>query len=110
MAFKPCSSGGRAISFTIANQKARSGIDRPAPEKVQNHPRRGLTPVAGAAVFGKHGIGVKRAVANIVEMSSYECEVDRELRMQRTHIIFSVVPTGDSGLVADDEHKQARVI
>jgi hypothetical protein len=30
--------------------------------------------------------------------------------MQRPHIVFSVEPAGDSSLVGDNEHKQARVI
>ena len=110
MALDPGVAGGGAVRFSVANQKTRFGVDGPATEEIQNHPRRGFAPVAGATILGKYAIGVKRAIADVVEMGSRQCELRRELRMEGAHIILTVEPAGDSSLVGHDEYEESRVV
>ena len=70
MALKAGGRSSRAIRFAVTNQKTRRRIDGPAAEKVQNHSRGGFAPVASEAILGKRRIRVKRAVTDVVEMSS----------------------------------------
>ena len=74
---------GVAVQFLVADKKTRGAIDRPALEKIQYHPGSGLPPVADAAVLRHRCSGVKRTVADVVEMRSDLRQLDRQLRMQR---------------------------
>src|SRR5271156_2763952 len=87
-----------AVRFLVADKKTRGAIDRPALEKIQYHPGSGLPPIADAAVLRHRCSGVKRTVANVVEMRSDLCQLDRQLRMQRQQIVFLVKAFGDTRL------------
>jgi hypothetical protein len=72
---------GGAVRFLVADEKTRGAIDRPALEKIQYHPGSGLPPVADAAVFWHRCLGVKRAIADVVETRSDPGQLDGQLRM-----------------------------
>jgi len=106
----PGIAGGNAIRFSVTDQKTRFGVDGPALEEIQNHPRCGFAPVTGATILGKYGIGVKRAIANVVEMGSRQCELRRELRMECADITLRVEPARDPSLIGDDKYKESSVV
>jgi len=81
VARNPGRRSGGAIRFFVADEKTRGAIDWPALEKIQYHPGSGLPPVADAAVLCHHCLGVKRTVADVVEMRTDHCQLDRQLRM-----------------------------
>ena len=62
--------GGGAIRFLVADEETRGAIDWPAFEKIQYHPGSGLPPVAEPAVPCYRCLGVKRTVADVVEVRS----------------------------------------
>src|SRR6266478_1052457 len=105
MAFDRGRCRGCAIRWLIADQKARFPIHGPAPQEIQYHPRRRLAPVADAAIFGTNSLRVERAIADIVEMSSSCCELDRKLRMEIPHIFLRIKPPRDPGLIGDEENE-----
>jgi hypothetical protein len=97
---------GVAVRFLVADKKIRGAIDRPALEKIQYHPGSGFPPIADAAVLRHRCSGVKWTVANVVEMRSDLCQLDRQLRMQGQQIVFRVKAFGDTRLVSDDKTKK----
>ena len=90
MGRNPRRRSGGAIRFLVADKETRGAIDRPALEKIQYHPGSGLPPVAETAVLCYHCSGVKRTVADVVEMRSDFCQLDRQLRMKGQEIAFRV--------------------
>jgi len=43
-------------------------------------------------------------------MGSRHRELRRELRMESLNVVLPIEPSGDSGLVSDDEHKEPCII
>ena len=52
-----------AIRWFVADQETSAVIDRPAPEKIDYHPRSRLAPVANSAVLGNRPRWVEGAIA-----------------------------------------------
>ena len=96
--------------MSVTDQKARAAVDRPALENILYHPRCGLAPVAVKAIVRNHGLRVKRAVTDVVEVRARHRELGGDLRMQSQQIVFRIEPSGDPGLIGNDEHKEARII
>ena len=110
MARNPGRSRRGAIRFFVADEKTRGAIDRPALEKIQYHTGSGFPPVADAAVLCYRCLGVKRTVADVVEVSSDLCQLDCQLRMKRQQIGFREKAFGDTRLVCDDKDKDTRIV
>ncbi len=90
MARNPRRRSGSAIRFLVSDEETRGPIDWPALEKIEYHSGSGLPPVAETAVLCYRCLGVKRTVADVVEMRSDFCQLDRQLRMKRQEIAFRV--------------------
>src|SRR5437870_5684011 len=100
-----CSCRCGEISRLITDQKARSPIDRPTPQQVEDHPRRRLAPVAVLTIAALDCIGMIRTISNVVKVSARSGELCRKVGVHRAHIIFRVETARDPGLIGDDEHK-----
>src|SRR5262249_14269340 len=56
------------------------------------------------------GFGMKRAIADIVEMGARCCKLGSELGMKHPNIVLCVKSVGDTRLVGDDENKESGIV
>src|ERR1700730_3732368 len=110
MALDPSGRGGSTIRFPVADQKTRGQVNGQATQKIQDHPRRGFTPVACPAIRRQRGFGVERTIADIVKMGSRGRKLSFELCMESPNIVLRVKSSGNSRLVGDDEDKKPGIV
>ena len=103
-------SRGGKIAVAVADEKAAFPVHRPTAQQIDEHPRRRLAPVARPAESRVRRLGVKRAIADVVDMGARARQFRGKVVVEREQFRFRIKPARDPRLVGRDKHEPPGIV
>src|SRR5262249_20020802 len=110
MAGEAGAAGGLHVTRLVADQKALLHAHWPMRDQVLHHPGTGLAPIRLAPVLANSTLGMKRTIAERIDVSAALPQLLVDPAVQLAHVVLGIVPAPDAGLVSHDKDEEAAII